>query len=477
MSKKSPSPPTLLSSSTYFKPFVLLVLVFSAALVSAAVFAYYPFSLSTSWVDPPVRFGDPATPGVSVQLHDDETAADVDVASPGVLTRTGRSAFVWDDYSEDPFANGRLTANGGTWSWNPVGYIEVSATSLSSSWGGACVAYYSANPPPGTSLIYVLTKELHATRANDQYSGLIMAESDSEFYLMGYSHAPRRGIRIRKYSGDSWATLASASLNLAENTWFNFLGVRETAGGLSFTVYDNAGAQQGDSISTTDPTVTVNLVGVGIYTNNRQLTACFDDFVACADANPSLVNVTGLKEGWTVYLYDGSGALVKQATAGPDGKVSLEVLTKPIIRNGRLEIKQGNVVILPSQSFSEVVGGDVYECSVKDINILSFRNEDSKAYSVYLRVKSIQVPAGYSGSINLWVGPAETTPIQIVGSSVLVDTTSEITLNPVETSRVHGIFSPSLTPSSQIVLTLSFHYYIPSSKVEVEYPVKVTVHR
>lgn len=478
MMRAKPLPTTFFSKLIHFKLSVLLILLISVTLANATVFAYYAFTGAVSWVDPPVSFRDLNTPGVSVQLYNDATMAKVEVTSPGILTLTMRSAFVWDDYSDDPFISGRLTTNAGTWSWNPAGYITVSASSSPPSWGGACIAHYATSPPDAKSVVYVLVKELHITNRQNQYSGIIIANSPSLFYLMGYQRGLRanRFITIRKWSG-TWSTIASSSLALSENAWFIFLSRREYDGGIGFTVYDTSGMQQGSPLSATDTAFPANLVGIGVYREGGTIIAYFDDFVACANANPRFVNVTGLEEGWTVYLYDEGGSLVTQATAGSDGKASLDVLTRPIVRNARLEVKQEDMVILPSQSFSEVVGGDIYECSVKDISILGFQNQDSKAYNAYLKVESVEVPDGYLGSINLWVGPGfGTTPIQIVGSSVLVGTTSEVTLNGFVDSIIHGTFSLSPTPPSQIVLTLSFYYYVPSSRVEVEYPVRVTIH-
>ncbi|MBO3833457.1 MAG: hypothetical protein FGF51_08795 [Candidatus Brockarchaeota archaeon] len=476
--RANPPPPTVFSKFIHLKLSVLLVLISIVMLASATVFAQYALTGAVSWVDPPVSFRDLNSPGVSVQLYHDATKAEVEVTSPGVLTLTRRSAFIWDDYSDNPFTSGRLTTNAGTWGWNPAGYITVSASSLAPSWGGACVAHYATSPPDGTSVVHVLVKELHITNRQNQYSGIIIADSSSLFYLMGYQRGLRanRFITIMKWSG-TWSTVASSSLTLSENTWFVFLSRREYEGGVGFTVYDTGGMQQGSPLSARDTAFPVTLVGVGVYRAGGTITAYFDDFVACANANPRFVNITGLEEGWTVYLYDGGGSLVTQATAGSDGKASLDVLTRPIVRNARFEVKQGETVVLPSQSFSEVVGGDIYECSVKDISILGFQNQDSKAYNAYLKVESIEVPDAYLGSINLWVGPGfGTTPIQIVGSNILVDATSEVTLEGFADSIIHGTFSLSPTPPSQIVLTLSFHYYVPSSRVEVEYPVRVTIH-
>ncbi|MEM3713248.1 MAG: hypothetical protein QXR97_06910 [Thermoproteota archaeon] len=475
------SSPLSFSNSTYLKLFVLLILLIAVVLVSAAVFVYYPASINASWVNPPVTFFNPGTSGVSVTLYDDNTRADIEVTSPGVLVRTQRNAFFYDDFSTNPFPS-RLTTNGGTWNWDPAGYITVSSSTNPTTWGGACVAYPSASPPSGTNVVYVLVKERHATSANGQYSGLITAESSSEFFLMGYNRGAgnTRRVRIRRYVWPAWSTPATQNQELSDNTWFIFFGRRfyPAAGGtVSFTVY-TSGGDEIRTITATDNTYvsSVNIVGVGVYRTGGTITASFDDLVACANADPRFVTVTGLTQGWTVILRNSTGHSVDQRTADQSGSVNLNVLTQPIIREASFEIRYGNIVILPSQSFSEVVGGDVYECRIRDMNILGFQNHDSKAYNVYVRVESLQVPNGYSGSINLWLGSGTaTTPIQIVGNTINQDTTSTITLGPGATNYLHGTFSLSPSPSTPVELTLSFHYYLQG--VEVEYPVKVTIHR
>jgi hypothetical protein len=479
--RRKPLSPSFFSHSNYSRLLlILLPLLIAVTLVSAAVFVYYPVSINANWVNPPVTFFNPETPGVTVSLYDDNTRAEVDVTSPGVLTRVERYAFVWDDYSDNPFTEGRMSRNGG-WDWNSAGYIEISIDGQSSDYGGMWVAYYSTTIPNGTSVVYVLAKEWHDTSASDQRIALIMINNDTNLYTFGYRYrTPSPQIEIRRLQNGKWNTRSFSSLNLIDNTWRIFMGRRVVsgtgAGGMSFTVYDISGNQLG-ATSTTDISFTVSLFGVGIRDNPRpdgnRLAARFDDFIACRDADPSFVNVIGLMQGWTVYLIDSGGNTVASATAGSNGVASLNVLTRPIVRNARFEIRWNGIVILPSQSFPEVVGGDVYSCNIRDMNILGFQNQDNKAYNVYLKLEGIQVPQGYSGSINLWLGAGfGSTPIRIVGNVVYQDTTSTITLGSGAPNYIHGTFS--LSPSTSVVLTLSFHYYLDG--VEVEYPVTVRVH-
>ena len=473
--KPHPSPLSFSHSNYSRLLLILFPLLIAVTFVSAAVFVYYPVSITANWVNPPVTFFNPGTSGVAVSLYDDYTRAEVDVASPGVLTLARRHAFVWDDFSDASSLN-RLTRNTPeVWSWESGGYIRVSADGQARDWGGERVAYYANDPVPnGANNVYVLVKEWHDTTAVGQYSGLTMIESSARFYTLEYHNENTGSIDIWRYR-NGWNQLASSSLTLSDNVWRIFLGRRVvSSGAMSLTVYDSGGSYMG-AVSATDTFISVTRVGVGIYdrnTDGNYLTAQFDDFVACYNANPSFVNVTGLAQGWTVYLKDSGGSIVASATAGPNGVASLNVLTRPIVRGASFEIRWNGYTIL-SQSFSEVVGGDVYSCNLRDMNILGFQNWDSKAYNVYLRVESLSVPSGYSGRINIWVGSGTaTTPIQIVGGSIIQGTTSTITIGPYATNYIHGTFS--LSPSTPVVLTLSFHYYLDG--VEVEYPVTVRVH-
>ncbi|MGQ9691528.1 MAG: hypothetical protein ACUVQY_09800, partial [Thermoproteota archaeon] len=101
-------------------------------------------------------------------------------------------------------------------------------------------------------------------------------------------------------------------------------------------------------------------------------------------------------------------------------------------------------------------------------------NFDTKSYNVYLKLDGYSI-TGYVYSLNLWAGSGiGTTPIRIVNNGVVTDTSSTISLGSGVTNYMHG--DATLTRSSTVILTLSFHYYIPSSEVEVEYPVTVTIH-
>jgi len=426
----------------------------------------------------PLRFQDPSTSGVSVVLSNDNTTAVVSTTTSISLVLDTRNAFIYDDFLTNPFTDKRLINNTNSWSWNPAGYISVSADGPSGSWGGEQVAYYSTTVPSNTRVIYVLSKESHFTSAEYQHMGLLMIYSEKSFYTLEYySSASVRNLQMYSYTG-SWNSISSQTVSkLTDKSWFIFFGSRVVSSGLmNLTVYDSNGNKQG-SLSGSDTGITVSKVGLGIRdetSSGKPLKVDFDDFIASADANPLFINVTNLNSGWTVYLEDSSGNVLTSATADSSGKASLRlnINTGWIIRNGRLRIMNGSTIII-SKSFDVIVGGDVYKCIsvLTDKNLLAYHNFDNKAYNVYLKLESYSIK-GNVYSLNLWVSSG-TTPIQIVNNSVIQDTTSSILLSSNSTNYIHG--NATLSPSSTITLNLSFHYYIPSSGVEVTYPVKVTI--
>ncbi|MEM2981066.1 MAG: hypothetical protein QW385_06885 [Thermoproteota archaeon] len=274
-----------------------------------------------------------------------------------------RNAFFWDDFSTDPFAEGRLTATN-AWSWNPAGYIQVSADGSSGSLGGAHIAYYPSMIKPGTSTVYVLVKERHSTTASNQHVGLAMFNlNNAQLYTLEFYRDSNRRLGIWRYMG-SWSWITRTTLSLADNTWFIFLGSRNiNTGVMTLTVYNSGGTQQGTQ-SATDTSIGANHVGLFIRDETLgggSLSASFDNFVVCADADPSIITVTGLAQGWTVRVEDDVGnGLTQWFTAGTNGAASLNVRTNPIFRNAYLHIRDRNGATVIRKQFPEIIGGDVY---------------------------------------------------------------------------------------------------------------------
>ncbi|MEM3659518.1 MAG: hypothetical protein QXU11_03790 [Thermoproteota archaeon] len=311
----------------------------------------------------------------------------------GDIELTKRNAFIYDDFSTDPFS-GRLVANTGAWSWNPAGYVQVSADGPSGSWGGAHVAYFVNNTPPGANTVYVLSRELFVFSYPNQRAGLAMIGSDNAFYTLDAfrltpnpPQAGNRRLGAWRYDG-SWYQIRQSSniAGLTDNTWLIFLGSRNVnTGAMALTVFNSAGTQTIGSLTCTDTSLSINRIGLSIYDptmGSGPVAAGFDDFVACADANPRFVNITGLTPGWTVVLKDENGATVASANANTRGVASLNVITKPIVRNARIEIYSG-ATLIASKSFDIVVGGDVYRRTVVE-NVKNAVEECLMYYRMFL---------------------------------------------------------------------------------------------
>lgn len=487
MRRKPPFPRSFFNF-TYSKLFIILLpLLIAVTLVSAAVFVYYPIGIAANWVEPPVRFQ--AAPGITTELYDDNATAVVDVTATGRdLVLDQRNAFIYDDYSTNPFTGGRLTTNTNVWNWEQ-GWrcIRAGVDGPAPSWGGQHVAYYANTTPAGTTVVYVLAKERHNTNREGQYSELMMINSGTRFYTLGYHYEDYPDyIEIWRYL-NGWSRLSQTLRSLGDNTWFIFLGRRYISSGqMQLTVYDENGGML-SATSASDTRFPVNLYGIGLYDrydDNRDLSAWFDEFVACANANPRYINVTQLQQGWTVYLESENSRDITYDTADSNGVASLDVLFCPagqiphdsawIVRNGYLRIEDENGVVVLRKQFSVIVGGDVYTLVsvISDFRILDFMNFDSKPYNVSLRIESLNV-IGFANSMSIWIssGSASSQPIRISNNAIVIYETSTITLGA---GGMGSIYSTAvMRPSSTVNITLTFNYSLPS--VEVEYLNSVTL--
>ncbi|MEM3711944.1 MAG: hypothetical protein QXR97_00155 [Thermoproteota archaeon] len=305
------------------------------------------------------------------------------------IQREGRSAFAYDDFSENPFSNGKLiTSNPNYWTYDQNnGLISGIAPD-----GSFTTAHFSQSIKPGTRTVNILAKERHITSASGQYSGLMLSEgvsSQSRFYTLSFFRTTRgtnnnfRRLGILRYSPpNSWNLISqtpnSVSLNLGDNVWFIFYGSRTLQGtgwgSMALTVYDSQGNPiNGASLSCTDTSIpSLSSVGLCIRdensdSNGNTIRADFDFFIACSDADPRIVTVKNVCSGYRVIIRDRYGNVVAQATATSD-TVTLNVIKNPVIRNGCIEIlnNQGNLLFSKTFENDFILGGDVYRCILSE---------------------------------------------------------------------------------------------------------------
>lgn len=477
-----------LSPRSFFILLLSLPLI-AVVLVSAAVFVYYPISITANWVDPPIRFRDPRTPGVSVTFpdHPDNTTAVIHVEIPRDLVLDDRNAYIWDDFNTNPFP-ARLTLRGtcipgASWdSVNELVRFDATIRGTGGWYGNHMVAYYATEAPSGTRRVYFLMRTRVTSPLRGVWKGFFFFHGppdDRRYYAYEFWDLAVGMTIARIGPPPPFRAVRLVTMPIMDRggIWYGQWGVRDVSTG--YMEYRTYGAPSTIRARDMVPTHmgTPYYVGFGGALSRGEIVE-FDDFIASADADPLFVNVTNLRPGWTVYLEDSVGNVLTSATADPNGVASLglSMATGWIIRNGRLRAMHGNVLII-SKSFDVIVGGDVYRFVggvLTDRNLLAYRNFDTKSYNVYMRLEDYSI-TGHVYSLNLWIRiGTDTTPIRIVNNVVITDTTSTISLGPGATDYIHG--DAVVEPLSTVVLTLRFRYYLPASGVEVEYPVTMTIH-
>jgi hypothetical protein len=279
-----------------------------------------------------------------------------------------RRAFAYDDFSENPFSTGSF-ASSGEWEHDAAnGWLHGASLD-----GSFSLAYSTTRIPAGTRTVYVLAKARYYTSSIDQYAGLTMLdESASNFYLLGFQrYRQGNNYNLRRLGiwrwREQWGLSAqSLSLNFPDGAWSFFLGERtlsgQQSGRMELTAYDSQRNSIG-SISANNRQIDVNRVGLGLYdatpNDGNRISADFDFFIACADADPQTVTVGNLRSGYRVIIRDNSGNVVAQATAA-SGSVSLNVITNPVIKGGSIEIRDSGGALLFTKTFDLILGGDVY---------------------------------------------------------------------------------------------------------------------
>jgi|GEM_PF-2181308 len=494
--RRKPLSPSFFSHSNYSRLLlILLLLLIAVTLVSAAVFVYYPVGLTASWVAPPIRFLDPLS-GVSVTLSNENTTAVVDVPTTMItrdLILVKRNAFIYDDFNNDPLANGRITILGSCnpgyrWVNAPDPYVVFDASNgASGGWNVDHMVAYYANQTSGTN-VYLLMKTRRSFPGGSQansWKGFFLFQSIANRLYYTYefrdSFSPGSAFMTIVMCGPDSTTRLVTGGRPDSGGWYTQWGVRNrNTGYMQFTTYDTAYTPS--TISVTNNSYVGAPIQVGFGGGlARGGVYYFDDFIASSDADPIYgmyadprnITVIGLNPGWRVRV-EAPGSTTQWAVADAYGVARINMMDNPIVRDGSLHVVGSSIDV--TKQFSTIVGGDVYRfiSVLTDRNLLAYHNYDTKSYNVYLKLDSYSI-SGTVYFLNLWVGSGTgTTPIRIADNVVVTDTSSTISLGASATNYMHA--NAALTPSSTVVLTLSFHYYIPSSEVEVEYPVTVTIH-
>ena len=294
------------------------------------------------------------------------TASGVEAAAP--LRMHGfylyaRSAIFYTPFDSLPPGWSNI---GGSWT-TVNGGVEGKAlqgTDAPGGPGGASVYYWTTSVADRSSLQAVL--QVKAASVDRVYRGIVLLEgttSRSSLYEMYVRPVVVYGdnkiyLTISWYNGtrDWWTTLARKIVPFAPD-WYTLYVSWNRRGAVNeilLVLYDSRGNEL-DSITTSGSQLTVKYFGLVVDAG----AAIFDNLVL-SDRDPRYVVVSGLQSGWVVELWDSGGGLVASAPADGSGVARLFVVTKPIVANAKITVKDAAGSVVVEKNFTVVVGGDEY---------------------------------------------------------------------------------------------------------------------
>ncbi|MEM3361676.1 MAG: hypothetical protein QXV85_10780 [Candidatus Bathyarchaeia archaeon] len=303
-------------------PIIFFAIVLSLFLiVYANVSTFYPFQFLLRLQDPPVYYVGPK----SSYLNN--------------MVLSSRVGVNYTDFENVPGWN----VLAGSWSWPAQGFSGVGYS------GSGNPALSVILPTLSSSTTWFVSSKVMVSSNDAVYRGIVLCESASRFFLLALYGGSR--LEILEYR-NGWRTLSSVNINIQSGWYILNSTYSPTSRSIRLEVYNTKGELIA-STSASSPRVSPSLAGVGV----RGGTGNFDDFIVSYDRN-GVVRVSKLESGWTVTLYDSSGAVVASSVSGSSGTAGLNVRVKPVVRNAAVVVRDplGNVIV--SQGFEHVVGGD-----------------------------------------------------------------------------------------------------------------------
>lgn len=463
-----------------------LLVVFSVLLQVVLGSAFvYRWMDSTATVSPPVvRFADPGTPGVTVNLYNYGTAADVYTSATLDLVLERRSAVFFDTFDTDPLGT-RLIALTCTWGYDSTsGAVSISASQRAGTYGGECVAYANVDISQYAAAGRTVYVALLVWRSGFYFSGthhfdsVYVNTAQRTLYTIGWLNAPQTGrtgddvsSTIYYYSGATgFVQLGYRSLGTSYVTEYDYLTY--VASAVDFSSWTaihwfDGGVLTSAAIGSNYRMYT-NRAGLGYRTSTVRVsgTVYFDNLVITVDAPPWFINVTGLPSGWRVVLKNSTGGVVSQAVSDSSGLAVLNAAPPPYVdlaanpnfRNGfifpsaTMEVydEQGNLVL--SKTFDYVVGGDLYRLGFSG-NLLRI---DSTLAGSSFEAKLVLVNTNCS-SVRWWLylylvntSNYYSTPINITAGAVYSGETGTIVMTAGSDEAAGYVYGYAFVPSGSV---------------------------
>ncbi len=290
-----------------------------------------------------------------------------------------RSAIAWDNFTEDPFAAGKLipppgySSPPGAWEWDST-ELAIKQTSSDTAGGPGNEAMVLINVTAYNSSY----TELNDTIARRFYLLTAIRPDSTTRYHDLIAYQPANGFyEASLHNPDGTATLELWTWTYAAG-WNQLDGavtVSATAGNWYVEVmsYEYATSTislcfhgpltdpivDGVCLSYSDGGIVPSAVGFGDW----YTVSSWAWFVLTVNATPLYVNVTGLQAGWNVTLYyNATGTLVPIASGVADssGVARLFVARMPIIPDAVFEVRDDTGNLVARLPVSLVVGGDLW---------------------------------------------------------------------------------------------------------------------
>ena len=274
-----------------------------------------------------------------------------------------RSNVLYNDtFNSNPFPS-RLNNETCSWFYDPVNRSIYARTSVQPDrYGGECVALVNTSLP-SNGVVYVASTVKVVMGIG--YADNLLVQNSTHFYALGTYFWIGRGNRsyiIRRYAQD-WGYLKDLKdETLSYNVSYNLVAVYVYDTG-DLALWSNVTKEP--KVTANDPSISITPVyaGLGCYYISHptapEIFVVFDNVVVTTNAPPWFVNVTGVPDGWRVVLKNFTGGVVSNVTA-TGGVAILDVWDYFIVPSGTIEIYNEKGVLVASNTFDYVVGGEVY---------------------------------------------------------------------------------------------------------------------
>lgn len=416
---------------------VLIVLVHATVWTTRSIYSNVTFS------PPKVWFEDPRFPGVTVELRNSRTEANVTVKPPWIgVDLVGRSGERFDMANETVvFENFEpYPTRGCSYTVIPSGSrILVTGNPAGGLYAG-CVLRRRVNIGLVNATVSFIMMTNDATPV-DGIRGVVLFNPATGYYYMAglknnvtgwfFGIYQYTGRTIREPGGPSLPPIKDVRIGRVAGYWFTvtFSITRLGQNALLKAWLYNV-SQNGVLVSYIETTVSnpipVEGYGVGVYQIRNQPSAVFQ-MVASTTAT-TVVTVRGLKYCCYVYIYDSSYNLIGWRHVNETGVVEIS-LENPVAVYAYMRIVCEGVEY--TTSFDVIMGGDVYLAYRRfDGPVLAIHSTLGRDFKGYVAVFDYDCSGDiYFIEIGLWnrthVTATNAKLIQVNGEVVLINPYSE----------------------------------------------------